>query len=150
MFRSTTSVRAMIKLTLADGRSEIVSLRLPLSAKLQDALNGPDQFLDIADASGRQSFLAKSEIRRVELVEVPQADQLNARMRGAEADGFDPYQVLGVERGAGTDAIRRAYHERVKAYHPDRFLAVDLPKEMRDYAEAMVVRINLAYEQIGG
>jgi hypothetical protein len=26
---------------------------------------------------------------------------------------------------------------------------LDLPKEMKDYAAAMVVRINLAYEQIG-
>ena len=36
----------------------------------------------------------------------------------------------------------------VRKYHPDRFAALDLPKEMTEYAAAMLVRINLAYEQL--
>lgn len=149
MFRGTNSVRALVKLALADGRSETVSLKMPLSSKLQDALNGPDQFLDVTDVAGRQAFLAKAEIRRAELVEVPQADQITLRRRATDRDGFDPYQVLGVDREADARAIHEAYHAKVRTYHPDRFAAIELPREMKDYAEAMLVRINLAYEQIG-
>ena len=87
---------------------------------------------------------------RVDLVEVPRANHMNLQRRATDNDGFDPYKVLGVAREADADTIRQAYHLMVKAYHPDRFTGIDLPKEMKDYAAAMVVRINLAYEQIGG
>jgi hypothetical protein len=149
MFRGTNSVRALVKFTLADGRAETVSLKMPLSSKLHDALNGPDLFLDVADAAGRPYFLAKAEIRRAELVEVPQADQMQLRRRATDRDGFDPYQVLGIQREATVQAIHDAYHAKVRTYHPDRFASIELPREMKDYAEAMLVRINLAYEQIG-
>ena len=61
----------------------------------------------------------------------------------------DYYELLGVEKGAEAEAVRTAYLALAKKYHPDRFLAMDLPREMLDYAAAMLVRINLAYEQIG-
>ena len=34
-------------------------------------------------------------------------------------------------------------------YHPDRIGNYELPDEMHEYARVMLVRINLAYEQIG-
>ncbi len=34
-------------------------------------------------------------------------------------DGGDPYRVLGIERGAGADEIRRAFRRAVLRYHPD-------------------------------
>ena len=33
--------------------------------------------------------------------------------------GFDPYEVLGVERDATVEAIHRSYRERARAAHPD-------------------------------
>ena len=33
-------------------------------------------------------------------------------------------------------------------YHPDRYLAADLPEEVVDYFEAMTRRINAAYELV--
>jgi len=32
----------------------------------------------------------------------------------------DPYEVLGVERGASPDEVKSAYREMLKEYHPDR------------------------------
>lgn len=33
---------------------------------------------------------------------------------------FDPYQVLGIARAAGPDAIKSAYRDKVRLSHPDR------------------------------
>jgi DnaJ-class molecular chaperone len=123
---------------------------LPLSAKLHEALNNGDMFLDVMNAAEKQYFVAKRDICKVELVEVPKASQMNLQRRATDRDRFNPYEVLGVQQGTDADAIRQAYHAMVKAYHPDRFAGIDMPKEMKDYAAAMVVRINLAYEQLGG
>lgn len=145
----TNSVRALVTLTFSDGRSETVSVRLPLSSKLHEALNNSDTFLDVVNGEGQQYFLAKSAIVRVELLEVPKANQLNLLRRASDNGGFDPYQVLGVARAADAESIRQAYHAMIKTYHPDRFAGIDLPREMKDYAAAMIVRLNLAFEQIG-
>ena len=139
--------RAMVAVSLIDGGVEKVSVRLTLSAKLNDILNNADAFLDVLDLQGRQYFIAKHRIARVELIEVPKANRMREGAAGAD---FDPHAILGVARDADAETIRRAYHGLVKAYHPDRFSGVDLPKELRDYAAALLVRINLAMEQIGG
>ena len=152
MFQSskTNAIRALVAMTFTDGRTEMVSVRLPLTSKLNDALNSTDPFLDVVNGAGKQYFVAKSGVASVELIEVPKASQMNMQRRTGDREQFDPYTVLGVASDAESDSIRQAYHVMVKAYHPDRFSALDLPKEMKDYAAAMLVRINLAYEQVGG
>ena len=152
MFDNTksTGVRALVAITLRDGTVQSMSVKLSLSSKLADTLNNAETFLDVTDAEGKQSFLAKSAVDRVELIEVPRANQINLFRRNGDNTAFDPYAVLGVAKGADPATIRQAYHATAKRYHPDRFLSIELPKEMADYAAAMLVRINLAYEQIGG
>ena len=152
MFQSskTNAIRALVAMTFTDGRTEMVSVRLPLTSKLNDTLNSTDAFLDVVNGAGKQYFAAKSGIASVELIEVPKAGQMNMQRRTGDREQFDPYKVLGVASDAEQDTIRQAYHVMVKAYHPDRFSALELPKEMKDYAAAMLVRINLAYEQVGG
>lgn len=150
MFDKGQNVRTLVAVTRKDGTVENLTLKLSLSGKLHETLNNPDRFLDVTDAQGKQSFLAKDEISRVELIEVPRASHLNLYRRATDNGNFDPYAVLGVDRNADAAAIRAAYHAQAKRYHPDRFLNIDLPREMADYAAAMLVRINLAYEQIGG
>jgi hypothetical protein len=53
------------------------------------------------------------------------------------------YQILGVEPDASSQAIRRAYLDLVRMWHPDRF--ADEPVR-RDEAEVATKRINEAYE----
>jgi DnaJ-domain-containing protein 1 len=150
MFEKATNVRALIAITRKDGTVENATVRLSLSGKLQETLNNADRFLDVTNAEGKQSYLSKDAIARVELIEVPRANQMNLFRNAGDSTSFDPYAVLGVARGADAAAIRAAYLTQAKRYHPDRFQNVDLPKEMADYAAAMLVRINLAFEQIGG
>jgi DnaJ-domain-containing protein 1 len=150
--RQRTSVnaqsgRAPVNITLREGEAVRAEVKLPMSGRIGDAMNNADQFLDLLMADGSQLFLAKHTVKSVTPIDVPKADHLQKRQ--PELAVFDPYTVLGIARDTAPDAIRSAYHTMVKAYHPDRLANADLPKEMRDYAAAMLIRINLAYEQIG-
>lgn len=146
--RSGNVARALVALTLSDGSVVNVSVKLPLSNKIGDVLNGTDQFLDVMSSDGEQTFLSKAQVRQVKLLDVPKAT-LNFSRRASDRASFDPYAVLKLDRTASAEEIKHAYHTMARLYHPDRLSAYDLPKEMQDYARAMQVRINLAYEQIG-
>lgn len=141
--------RSLATLHLADGKKLVAGVRLPLSGKLVEALNNSDRFLDLITGDGTQMFLSKDAVLRVEALDPPQP-KLNQQRRSSDRASFNPYAVLGVEKSATPDAVRAAYIELVKAYHPDRFAALDLPQEMKDYAAAMQARINMAYQQLGG
>ena len=140
--------RTTVIVTMMDGTTANLAIRLSMSSKLADTLNNADQFLDVLDIDGRQTFIAKHTVRRVELLDAPRAS-LNVQRRSTDRAVFNPYAVLGVDKESSPAAIRQAYHDLVRKYHPDQFANFDLPKEMKDYAAAMLVRLNLAYEQIG-
>ena len=59
-----------------------------------------------------------------------------------------PHEVLGVPTDARPDAIRTAYLDLVRQYHPDR--VASLGPELRAVAEARMREINAAYEALGG
>ncbi|MFO1132039.1 MAG: DnaJ domain-containing protein [Hyphomicrobiales bacterium] len=142
--------RTPVFMTLADNSVQTVAVRLPMSNRLADALNNADAFLDVLSPSGQQQFIAKSGIRSVRSANVPRADQLDTEKGAPGTAAFDPYAVLRVPREASPEEIRHAYHRMARLYHPDRIASFDLPPEMMDYVRAMLVRINLAFEQIGG
>lgn len=148
--RDDKNTRTPVFLTLTDGSVVTVSVRLPLSNRLGDALNNDDVFLDGLTPSGQQQFIAKTAIRLVRSANVPKVDQLDGEGPAPGSAGFDPYTVLGVPKDADRDAIRTAYHRMARLYHPDRIASYELPDEVKDYVRAMLVRINLAFEQIGG
>jgi DnaJ-domain-containing protein 1 len=142
--------RTPVFLTLADNSVQTVSIRLPLSNRLADALNNADAFLDVVSPSGQQQFIAKSGVRSVRSATVPRADHLDTEKGAPGSAGFDPYAVLKVSKEASPEEIRHAYHRMARLYHPDRIASFDLPPEVMDYVRTMLVRINLAFEQIGG
>ncbi len=141
--------RVSVSVTLSDGSVVNLAIRLPMSGKLHDAMNNGDLFLDVLEVDGRQTFLSKQAVRSIQLLAAPKAN-LNVQRRSSDRTAFNPYAVLGVDKETSTADIRQAYHDLARKYHPDRLANYSLPQEMMDYAAAMLVRLNLAYEQIGG
>ncbi len=56
----------------------------------------------------------------------------------------DPYEVLGVPRGASADQVKSAYRALAKKYHPDNY--TDSP--LQDVANEKMQEINEAYDSI--
>jgi hypothetical protein len=148
--RDDNANRTSVFLTLTDNQVVTVSIRLPLSRRLGDALNNDDVFLDAITPSGQQQFIAKSTIKLVRSANVPRADQIDTEGAAAGTLAFDPYATLKVAKDASPEDIKHAYHRMARLYHPDRIASYELPDEVKDYVRAMLVRINLAFEQIGG
>lgn len=57
----------------------------------------------------------------------------------------DPYEVLGVEKDASQEEVKKAYREKVKKYHPDRCDREDAEELFKQIKEAYEV----AYEEAG-
>jgi DnaJ-domain-containing protein 1 len=138
--------RMSVTITMNDGETVRGSVRLPLSGKLFDAMNNADLFFDFENLDGDRLFVAKHSVRKVETFELPRSDQLARSIKDPAI--FDPYAILGLPKGATPQAVREAYLHLARTYHPDRFAGIDLPREMRDYANAMLTRINVAYQQL--
>ena len=56
----------------------------------------------------------------------------------------DPYEVLGVSRGASEEEVKAAYRALAKKYHPDKYAGSDLA----DLANEKMQEINEAYDTI--
>lgn len=64
-----------------------------------------------------------------------------------EAPGeYDPYKLLGVERGASPEEIKRAYRKLANKYHPDRL--THLGDDFRELAEKRFKEIQKAYREV--
>lgn len=60
----------------------------------------------------------------------------------------DPYEVLDVAPDAPLDAVRAAWAQAVRDNHPDRLVARGVPAEAVRLAEARMVAVNRAWEDI--
>jgi len=125
---------------------------------LPEALVGPIGYLEDAMTVGllywyfiyrpakmrsqfKQAYYGKGEDARGAHQENQQRAQTEPRFSRS-----DPYDVLGVPRGASQDEIRRAYRKLVVKYHPDK---VDhLGDEFKVLAEKKFKQIQEAYQEL--
>ncbi|MEL7648220.1 MAG: DnaJ domain-containing protein [Sedimentibacter sp.] len=56
----------------------------------------------------------------------------------------DPYEVLGLSRGASKDEVKSAYRKLAKKYHPD----MNVNNPLQDLAEEKFKEIQWAYDEI--
>ena len=73
----------------------------------------------------------------------------NRRQEAQKDQGFskpDPYEVLGVQRGASIDEIKAAYRELAAKYHPDK--VNHLGDEFKVMAEKKFKEIQGAYQEL--
>lgn len=65
----------------------------------------------------------------------------------------DYYEVLGVDRNASKEEIKKAYRKKAKEYHPDRNKAADAEEKFKEVQEAYEVlsdqQKRAAYDQYG-
>lgn len=61
-------------------------------------------------------------------------------------EDMDHFEILGVNRQASPDELRKAWTERAKRFHPDLFRGSDLPDAAASMAKDVLARINKAYE----
>ena len=55
---------------------------------------------------------------------------------------MDPYQVLGVSRGASDEEIKKAYRSKSRMYHPD----ANVNNPNKDQAEEKFKQVQQAYD----
>lgn len=74
-------------------------------------------------------------------IDMPRFSQMFGRMAqaGTVPQGFDPYQVLGLDKSASDEEIKKRYREMMGKIHPDV-----AGKEMNFLAQI----VNAAYEMI--
>jgi hypothetical protein len=135
-----------VEIALQDGRRLNGKLVLPPGRSLPEVLNGSATFIEFQPLDGEHMFIAKSAVNCVTPSNMPPAPDLWAGP--TQGASFDPYSILGIDRGASREQVRDAYLKLAKAYHPDRHAAVELPHEVRTYLAVMVRRINAAHEAL--
>lgn len=69
-------------------------------------------------------------------------------VHGGAGGKADPYEVLGVQRGAADADIKSAYRKLIHENHPDKLMAQGLPQEFIDLANEKMAAINAAYDAI--
>lgn len=115
-------------------------------AVLEDVLDG---LFHIAKADGRVTSDEEVYLRRVSEIfgfAALDFDRIKVAHLGAPDD--DPWALLGLERGADLDAVKRAWRRAAAQNHPDRLIARGAPAQLQRIADAKMAAINTAYREI--
>lgn len=135
-----------VEVTLADASKIAGRAVLAPGKGVHKLLVGDDAFiyLDVFDGDG--TFVPKAEIRGLKVLTSVKSQTVTLPI--PDARNFEPYRVLGLEKGASFVEIRDAYHRLSKLYHPDRYAGVELPREVKAYLDAMSKNINAAFHAL--
>lgn len=135
-----------VEVLFDDGVVLIGRLSMPAGRTLMDFLNSPSGYVEFEPLDGDRRIVAKNSIKSARGIAPPKTGNITQRLR--DLDGFDPHQILALERGASWEDVRAAYHRLAKIYHPDRYATAELPDEVIAYLSGMARRVNAAYSTL--
>ncbi len=141
-----TDTLVAVAITLADDTEMAGRTPLPSKKGIHKLLDGDEAFIYLQTFDGDGMFVLKADVRAVKVIQTGRAGA--ARLITPDARAFDPYAVLGLEKGASFDEIRDVYHTMTKLYHPDRYVGVTLPSEVKSYMDDMARRVNAAFQAL--
>jgi hypothetical protein len=139
-------VESTVLMIMTDGTALTGALHHPRAKTLLEYMNYDSRFIEIERKDGTRVDIAKHAIRSIEVTDNPRTDQLHRAM--GQLDTLEPYQVLGIPRGAPREVIREAYLKMQRQYHPDRYTGQELPTEVAEYINAMSRKVNIAYSML--
>lgn len=137
-----TSYRAKkkvaVNLQLSDGSLLDGFVFCNQGERVSDVLNDAREFLPFETHTSDIMMLRKGTIGTI----------LARDTKAVKKILTDPFDILGIKKGADQETAKRAYHDKVRTYHPDKLASLDLPEDMETYANDMLARINTAYSLV--
>jgi len=125
---------------------QVAKLFQDRSVVLEDLL---DALFYIAKADGRVHANELAYLKRVaEIFGFSEADFERISARHVGPDPHSPYTTLGVSPEASEEEIKQTYRRLIKENHPDRLIALGMPREFVTVANDRLAAINDAYERI--
>lgn len=131
-------VRIEVEIQIEGGQTMLGSFFGAPKQRVADILNDERGFLPFEASSGVLVMLKKSAL--LTITPLNQANRAPARR--------EPYEILGVAKAASDEELKEAYHRVSRATHPDRLIAMGLPKEFVQLANERMALINDAYARI--
>lgn len=131
-------LKVAVEIELNDGTLMMGSMFLAGTQRLSDLLNDDRAFLPFENSEGMVVTLRKTVIMRV--TELAQ--------RVTTGSDTSPYGILGILESATDAEVKRAYHEKVREVHPDKWSGAGLPEEAIAAVNKRMARINDAYHRI--
>lgn len=119
--------RFRVTLKTRSGESEVGAILVPAHHTLRQALNGEGPFIEIETEDGRQAFLLKTEIARIDPHNTVEPRATERGNDWSRFDASDARLVLGVAANATEQELHAAWRDLAKAYHPDRLAALGCP-----------------------
>jgi DnaJ like chaperone protein len=113
---------------------------------LEDILDG---LFHIAKADGVMHERESMFLHHIaQIFKIDEAHYQRILARHLDLGDADPYAILGIDREAPFDEVRKHYRRLVANNHPDRLIARGLPQEFIAIATTRLAAINAAYELI--
>ena len=114
-------------------------------------MNPAHQYFDmIGSINNEPDFMAVDQVQHPPTIDAQIIEKKTSEEQAAKAPPLpqtnNPLKLLGLTVAANFDAVRRAYKEKVKVYHPDVIVGPDTSPEEREKANWDFARINSAYD----
>lgn len=142
--------RALAEFTQACGRQPLLSrmfLEIQLRAALADGRVASAEHQAMVHIA-RSLGLSEADVARLEALLSGGFDRQAHSQTAQRNDLEHSYQVLGIDRSASDDEVKKAYRRLISQHHPDKLVSQGLPEQMLRMAKEKTQEISKAYDVI--